>query len=300
MDGERICNVITELALEAGERILDFFDSGDFSVRFKSDRSPVTNADLTADQIICSGLSAAFPTVTVVSEERTESQSVRPDRFFIVDPLDGTRSFVGGQKDFTVNIAYVEHALPRLGVVFAPARGRLFLNLPDQSAIEATSWTRNGDATGAGDSISLGPDIQVKGRKLAVSKPDNDALVIVASRSHRNRETDLFIDRYRVKSLRSAGSSLKFCLVASGEADLYPRLGPTMEWDTAAGQAVLAGAGGKVEPLDEACTLKYGKPGYFNPDFVAFAPGVVIKRPHYYSEARLGTPPGPFRSDGGT
>ncbi|MDE2792950.1 MAG: 3'(2'),5'-bisphosphate nucleotidase CysQ [Paracoccaceae bacterium] len=277
MDPERICRTMIDLALAAGAGILTAFQSGDVSARHKPDSSPVTEADLAADRLISNGLGTAFPGVRVVSEERQESHKSGSGSFFIVDPLDGTRSFVSGNRDFTVNIAWVENTMPVHGVVFAPAYGQLFFTWPDGTSeeirmdpeaefIAAAAGTINGNSGG---------------RTLAVSNPDNDALVVIASRSHRNPRTSAYIGKYdgRIGRTCSAGSSLKFCLLAAGEADLYPRLGPTMEWDTAAGQAVLANAGGKVFALDTMAPLTYGKHGYHNPEFVAFSPGVQLYGP---------------------
>ncbi len=181
-----------------------------------------------------------------------------------MDPLDGTKEFVQRRGDFTVNIAYVQDGIPLHGVVYAPAKGRLFYTLPDGTAVEET---------GDFDKSTPGPV-----QPIRVSDPDNSALMVVASKSHRDQATDDYISRYAVRDMTSAGSSLKFCLVATGEADLYPRLGRTMEWDTAAGDAVLRGAGGQVVRFDTHTPLEYGKPGWDNPFFIAFAPGVELKR----------------------
>ena len=263
MDFEQLFAVMRRLALEAGERIMEIYRAADFEVRAKSDSSPVTEADEAADALISAGLRAAFPQVALVTEEQAASHASRADSFLIVDPLDGTKEFIRRRGEFTVNIAYVENGVPRRGVVYAPARGRLFITGPDgRSREEGGPFDR--DTPG-----SLKP--------VRVSRPDNAALVVVASKSHRDQATDDYIARYRVARMTSAGSSLKFCLVASGEADLYPRLGRTMEWDTAAGHAVLAGAGGRVVRFDDHRPLTYGKPGYENPFFIAHAPGVALK-----------------------
>ena len=184
--------------------------------------------------------------------------------FLIVDPLDGTKEFVQRRGDFTVNIAYVENGVPVRGIVYAPAQGRLFYTLADGQSVEET---------GAFSKTAVGPLTPV-----SVSTPDNAALMVVASKSHRDAATDDYISRYAVKDMKSAGSSLKFCLIATGEADLYPRLGRTMEWDTAAGDAVLRGAGGHVVRFDDHRPLVYGKPGWDNPFFIAFSPGVALNK----------------------
>ncbi len=260
----RMDTVFRDLALRAGAAIMEIYQRPDFDVRAKSDDSPVTEADLAADRIIAQGLARAFPDIPIVTEERADSHQVRAARFLIVDPLDGTKEFIRRRGDFTVNIALVEDGVPTRGIVYAPAKERLFLTLDDGAAVE-----------------ERGPFADTPGARtpLQVRTPDNAALLVVASKSHRDAATDAHIARYGVADLVSAGSSLKFCLLAAGEADLYPRLGRTMEWDTAAGHAVLAGAGGRVLRLDDHTPLAYGKPGFENPFFVAHVPGVDLIAP---------------------
>lgn len=250
------------LALEAGAKIMEIYAAPEFEVRAKSDNSPVTEADEAADAIISAGLRAAFPDIALVTEEQAATHAAQGKTFLIVDPLDGTKEFVQRRGDFTVNIAYVEDGVPLRGVVYAPARGRLFYTLPDGRSVEETAPF--GADPGEAHPIGVNP------------MPDNRALMVVASKSHRDQATDDFIAHFGVRDMTSAGSSLKFCLVATGEADLYPRLGRTMEWDTAAGDAVLRGAGGEVVRFDDHSPLTYGKPGYENPFFIAYAPGVLL------------------------
>ncbi|MEY4983952.1 MAG: 3(2),5-bisphosphate nucleotidase [Pseudomonadota bacterium] len=264
MDFDRLIPVIRRLALEAGDLILAVYNSPDFAVKAKSDASPVTEADEAADAHIAAGLRAAFPDTVLITEEQADSHALSARSFLIVDPLDGTKEFVQRRGDFTVNIAYVQDGVPRRGVVYAPAKDRLFYTLPDGTAVEET---------GPFDKAAPGPVTPIR-----VATPDNAALMVVASKSHRDQATDDYINRYAVKDAKSAGSSLKFCLVATGEADLYPRIGRTMEWDTAAGDAVLRGAGGHVVRFDSHEPLTYGKPGWDNPHFIAYAPGVELKK----------------------
>lgn len=252
------------LALEAGDAIMAIYNSEDFQVESKSDNSPVTAADKAADQLISNGLRAAFPDVALVTEEQATTHGETASSFLIVDPLDGTKEFIKRRGDFTVNIAYVEDAVPVRGVVYAPARGRMFFTQSDGTSVEET---------GDFDKDTIGELTQME-----VSIPNNNALMVVASKSHRDQRTDDYINQYSVRDMTSAGSSLKFCLVAAGEADLYPRVGRTMEWDTAAGHAVLNGAGGAVVRFDDHTPLLYGKPGFANPFFIAFAPGVELLR----------------------
>lgn len=264
MQFDRLIPCIRRLALEAGDRILEVYNSPEFEVKAKSDASPVTEADEAADAIISAGLRAAFPDLPLITEEQAESHALSARTFLIVDPLDGTKEFVQRRGDFTVNIAYVQDGVPLRGIVYAPAKGRLFYTQPDGTAVEET---------GPFDKAEPGPL-----QPIRVSKPDNAALMVVASKSHRDQATDDYIGKYSVRDSRSAGSSLKFCLVATGEADLYPRLGRTMEWDTAAGDAVLRGAGGHVVRFDTHQPLEYGKPGWDNPFFIAHAPGVMLQK----------------------
>ncbi len=263
MDHRKLAEVMRRLAIEAGARIMEVYGAPDFEVRTKGDASPVTEADEAADALISAGLRAAFPDVLLVTEEQAASHAGRADSFLIVDPLDGTKEFVQRRGDFTVNIAWVENGVPLRGVVYAPAIGRLFYTTAEGQAVEET---------GAFDLCQPGPT-----RPLAVSSPDNSALMVVASKSHRDAATDAYIGKYAVRDMKSAGSSLKFCLVATGEADFYPRLGRTMEWDTAAGDAVLRAAGGRMVRFEDHAPFTYGKSGYENPFFIAYAPGVDLR-----------------------
>ncbi|MBT9386751.1 3'(2'),5'-bisphosphate nucleotidase CysQ [Pseudooceanicola sp. CBS1P-1] len=262
MDYEKLTVVMRTLALEAGTKIMEIYEADDFEVKTKSDASPVTEADEAADALISAGLRAAFPEVLLVTEEQAATHSESAATFLIVDPLDGTKEFVNRRGDFTVNIALVENGTPTRGVVYAPARKRMFFTLADGSTVE-----------------EMGPFGEKPGelKPIRVSTPDNEALMIVASKSHRDQATDDYLAKYKARDMTSAGSSLKFCLVATGEADLYPRVGRTMEWDTAAGHAVLKGAGGDVVRFDDHQPLVYGKEGYANPFFIAYAPGVDLK-----------------------
>lgn len=263
MDFNELTEVMRRLALEAGEVIMRVYAAPDFDVRSKSDASPVTEADEAADALISAGLRAAFPGVPLVTEEQAATHGQSVSTFLIVDPLDGTKEFIQRRGDFTVNIAYVENGVPIRGIVYAPAIGRLFYTNATGHSVEEIG-TPDKDTVGVTEPIR-------------VSEPDNAALMVVASKSHRDAATDDYIAKYGVRDMKSAGSSLKFCLVATGEADLYPRLGRTMEWDTAAGHAVLAGAGGIVVDFNDLSPLTYGKPGFANPFFIAYAPGVVLK-----------------------
>ena len=252
-------DTLCELALEGGRIALRHHGRLE-EVMTKADESPLTIADLEVDQCLCDGLERAFPDIPVVTEERAESHAPGfvGARFFLVDPIDGTKEFVKNRGEFTVNIALIENGIPVAGVVCAPAVGRLFAGTVGEGAFETPL---DGGARSA----------------LVPRQPDNDALIVVGSRSHLTPETQAFVDANPVASFTSAGSSLKFCLLAAGEADLYPRYGPTMEWDTAAGHAVLSSVGGTVEQISGE-ELNYGKPGYRNPFFVAYTPGTKFTR----------------------
>ncbi|MEM8576540.1 MAG: 3'(2'),5'-bisphosphate nucleotidase CysQ [Pseudomonadota bacterium] len=263
MNYDTLVPTIRRLALEAGAKIMDIYNSDDFEVQVKSDNSPVTIADEAADALISAGLRAAFPNVALVTEEQADTHDSAAMTFLIVDPLDGTKEFINRRGDFTVNIALVEDGAPTRGVVYAPAKERMFFTQADGLTVEEKG--------------PFDPDLIGETTPLRVAAPDNAALNVVASKSHRDQATDDYIGKYGVADMKSAGSSLKFCLVATGEADIYPRVGRTMEWDTAAGHAVLLGAGGDVVRFDDHTPLRYGKEGFANPFFIAYAPGVDLK-----------------------
>ena len=243
-----LAEAVRRIVLAAGDKIMTVYRS-DFAVRTKSDRSPVTAADEAAEAFIIAELGELSPRLPIVAEEsvaRGRMPEIGAQPFWLVDPLDGTKEFVSRNGEFTVNVGLVSGGKPVLGAVYAPAAERLFW------AQGADAWTEHGG----------------RKRKIVARRPDADGFVVVASRSHRDAATDAYLATLNVKRITSAGSSLKFCLVAAGEADLYPRFGPTNEWDTAAGHAVLAIAGGRVVTRD-GDELVYGKPGFKNPGFVA-------------------------------
>lgn len=255
-DDAAICVLLEKLAIAAGKTI-ERIAENTLTIEAKPDHSPVTAADREAERIILAGLRKHFPHVPVVAEEEYaagRATTAPGDTFFLVDPLDGTREFVAGLPDYTVNIALVRNGEPVIGIVYAPAHGRLWSGIPGRAS-QATVGSR-GDLR-APEEMHVGTP-QVPPR-------------IVASRSHNTPQTETFIANYPGATVVSVGSSLKFCLVASGDADLYPRYGRTMEWDTAAGDAVLRAAGGMTRTIDGR-PLAYGKaPNYENPHFVAGA-----------------------------
>ena len=249
MNQAELLQCVVAVAREAGEAAMTVYRT-DFSVRGKADASPVTEADERAEAVILRRLAELTPEIPVISEEQAALGSIPAfdALFWLVDPLDGTKEFIKRNGEFTINIALVDSRRPKLGVVFAPALGRLF--------------------AGAGGHGAQLEDAQGR-RDIVCRSAPPEGITVVASRSHGDAGAlDSFLAGRKIAAQTNAGSSLKFCLVAAGEADLYPRLGRTMEWDTAAGHAVLLAAGGSVATLDgkELC---YGKPGLDNPHFVA-------------------------------
>ena len=248
---------LARIAQAAGAVVMGHYAAG-VAAREKADHSPVTAADEEAEALILSRLAEVAPRVPVIAEEEAAAGRMAQigARFFLVDPLDGTREFLNGNGEFTVNIAEIANGVPVRGVVYAPALGRLFVGETPGCAFEMAVSGEKLDFTTA--------------NVIRVRKPPKTGLVAVASRSHRDTRTEEYLAAQGVTDFVSAGSSLKFCLVAAGEADIYPRLGRTMEWDTAAGHAVLRAAGGSVTGLDGA-PFVYGKAnvGFENPFFVA-------------------------------
>ncbi len=247
---EQLLAALAQAARDAGAEILAIVERG-FDIERKDDSSPVTEADKAAEKIILAALAEHAPGIPVIAEEQHAAGCVpdHGDTFFLVDPLDGTKEFIRGGEDYTVNIGLIRAGEPVLGVVFAPATQTLYEGIADVGA-----WRTRGRGSRE--------EIRVRDRAGAISA--------VASKSHRSPETDKYLADIGAEDFVSVGSSLKLCLVAEGRADIYPRLGPTCEWDVAAGHAVLAAAGGKVDGMD-GHRLRYDKPAFFNRGFVATA-----------------------------
>jgi 3'(2'), 5'-bisphosphate nucleotidase len=246
------------IAAAAGARIVAIRERP-HAVGAKADGSPLTEADLAAEAVIAAGLAATAPGIPVVSEEDAgRAAPAEGARFLLVDPLDGTKEFLGRSGEFTVNIALIEAGRPVCGVVYAPALGRIWKGIVGEGAAAAEL------PAGAAPAAAAWRAIRARPRPAA-------GLIAVASRSHLDKDTEAFLAALPVAERRSIGSSLKFCLLAGGEADVYPRLAPTMEWDTAAGQAVLEAAGGRVTTA-EGGAFRYGKTaaGFRNGPFVAW------------------------------
>ena len=254
-------STLRDLAIQGGREAMVHY--GNLTeVMTKTDQSPLTAADLAVDRLVVAGLEQAFPDIPIITEERSHNHALDlTDRmFFLVDPIDGTKEFIHKRDEFTVNIALLDKGEPIAGVVCAPALHRVFWGAKSLGAYESRDT------------------MEADHRSIGVRPCNNAEIAVVASRSHLTEETSAFIEANAVGELKNAGSSLKFCLLASGEADLYPRFGPTMEWDTAAGHAVLCAAGGRVETLD-GVALRYGKPDYRNPWFIAKTPSVRFVQP---------------------
>lgn len=258
-DDEAILATFERLALAAGREVMRVYHAG-CAVESKADSSPVTEADQASEKIILAGLREAFPGIVCVAEEEAAAGVVPPDlgkAFFLVDPLDGTKEFINRRTDFTVNIALVRHGAPEVGVVFAPCTGQFFSGRP-----------------GRAESLAVTDDYRISGRNPISARVGVAPPAVVASRSHNTPETEDYIRAIGAAEIVSVGSSLKFCLVAAAQADVYPRFGRTMEWDTAAGDAVLRAAGGSTRTLDGQ-PLLYGKRNqasdvdFANPHFIA-------------------------------
>ena len=247
-DRLRLLDDLAEAAREAGDAILEVVRRG-FDVEAKSDSSPVTDADRAAELIILAALARAAPGVPVIAEEEVAAGRIPKHGYlyFLVDPLDGTKEFVRGGDDYTVNIGLIEDGRPRLGVVFAPATGKLHSGCAGEGA-----WVDEG-----------------RGRTPIRTRERGEQVTAVASKSHLNQATIDYLEAaVGTCAYAAVGSSLKFCIVAEGKADIYPRASPTSEWDTAAGHAVLLAAGGLVDGAD-GNPLRYGKPAFLNRAFVA-------------------------------
>ena len=246
--------VLRLIAERAGKIVLAHYVEQEIAQREKEDSSPVTDADVESEAFILQALATITPDVPVISEEASAAsglpQGQVPPRFWLVDPLDGTKEFLSRNGEFTVNVGLIENGRPVAGVVHAPAL--------------AMTWA------GAGPGSATFSETDQRPMGIATRALPAAGATVLASRRHGdNAELEAFLARYKVAELKNAGSSLKFCLLANGKADLYPRFGRTMEWDTAAGHAVLLAAGGRVETADGQ-PLTYGKPGFENPAFIAY------------------------------
>lgn len=254
-----LCNMLKRIAREAGDVTLDYFDeSGYQGADAKGDGSPVTAADTAAEAVIEKALADILPDVPMVGEEASEEGRIpdlsQTDWFWLVDPLDGTKEFISGSGDYTVNIALIHKGVPVIGVVYAPVKGELYAGHGPGTAVK---YNEESD----------------KEKAIHVRRPPEEGLTVVASRNHGNADKlDKFLEGYKIAKVLKRGSSLKICAIAAGKADLYPRFGPTCEWDTAAGDAVLRAAGGMITDLNGAL-FSYGHSGrkFLNTEFIAWS-----------------------------
>ncbi len=250
---EELLESVCRIAREAGELIMPWFRAPDLRARRKSDRSQVTEADEAAEGLILERLAALTPDIPVVAEESVAAgrvPKVGDAPFWLVDPLDGTKEFIRKVPEFTVNIALIEQRRPVLGAVYLPASSELYAGRKDAGAFMEDDGGR---------------------RRIAIRPFPSTGITVTVSRTYgAGRDIDRFLARYDVARQIDAGSSLKFCLIARGEADVYPRYGGSNEWDTAAGHAVLAAAGGSVREIDDGPELLYGKARFSNPWFIAW------------------------------
>jgi 3'(2'), 5'-bisphosphate nucleotidase len=264
LDYGAIAEVFAELAVVAGAAIMRFYRT-DSHAQTKADKSPVCDADVAGEAIILAGLAARLPNIPVISEEAAASGAVAQvgDAFILVDPVDGTREFLAGKDEFTVNIGLVVRGEPKVGVVYAPALEQI--------------WMAGEEVV----SFSVVPGAKLppsnRRRRIRIRRPGSDGLIALTSWSHTDPRTTTFLAKLPVKERRMIGSSLKFCAIADGSADIYPRFGATMEWDTAAGDAILRAAGGTVLARDGE-PLRYGKTGskFMNGSFVAWGDRAAV------------------------
>jgi 3'(2'), 5'-bisphosphate nucleotidase len=253
MNLKELMNPIVDLAVDAGQVILEVYAT-DFDVQSKADESPLTQADLASHRLIVAGLEALTPDIPIISEE--EGLPLFDERrqwatYWLIDPLDGTKEFVNRNGEFTVNIALIDSNRPVLGVVHVPVQDKTYIGCEGHGAER-----RDGESTTV----------------IRVAESSNQPVRIVGSRSHRGSSLDVFLDKVGESDMLPMGSSLKFCVVAEGRADIYPRLGPTSEWDTAAAQAVVEQAGGKVLELDGKPLSYNEKQDILNPWFIVVGP----------------------------
>ena len=244
-------NVFLELATEAGSIIRTLFEQGDYKTEVKDDNSPVTTADHKANDLIVKGLKSSFPKIPVISEE-SRQENVESDEFFLVDPLDGTKEFIKGSGQFSVNIAFVKKRKPLLGVIYIPMTGEMYFSDEEKNAYKLKN-----------------------SQKTLLKKNKNSNFIsplrVVTSKDHLDKEAELSLESIESYETIKMGSSIKFCLLSEGRAEIYPRKRPTMEWDTAAGHAILCASGGTVIDLTTNKELIYGKKRYKNNSFVAYS-----------------------------
>ncbi len=256
-----LCNQVRRIAIEAGNLTLEYFDDAGYEgAEIKGDGSPLTEADKKAQELIDKALKAIDPTVLIVGEENAQPDVKNEERFWLVDPVDGTKEFISGSGDYTINIALIENNKPVLGVVYAPVHGELYASHGEGTAIR---WMEDTDTE----------------KEISVRPMPYKGLTVVSSKSHgRGEKLDRFLENYKIRKQVQRGSSLKMCVIAAGKADMYPRFGLTCEWDTAAAHAILNDAGGIITDLD-GNELQYGlglNEKFLNPEFIARSREILL------------------------
>ena len=258
---QKLIEKLIRISKNAGDAIMDIYET-EFDVDIKSDQSPLTKADLLSNKIICSSLKKITPDIPVLSEESSEikyHERLKWKEYWLVDPLDGTKEFIKKNGEFTTNIALISKNKPVLGVIHVPASNETF-------------WGSN--EIGA---YHLEGDLVSKKQKISVSQHKKDSLRIVSSRSHPSGDLKELLDQLDKFELVSIGSSLKFCLIAKGEADCYPRLGPTCEWDTAAGEIIAESSGATIVDLSNK-HIQYNKDSFLNPRFIVASSSSIVDK----------------------
>ena len=261
-------HIFFKSAAHAGKEILAIYNEGDFNVKLKEDSSPLTIADVASHTVIRKELSRIFPDVPQMSEEGKSipyAERKHWDMYFCIDPLDGTKEFIKRNGEFTINLALIKNQRPVVGVVYIPVKDILYIGGIDIGSYKihnfSDTYTESSSFTSLNKSIEKLP-----------SSNEKNVFTVIGSRSHMNKETESYIHKLKKKynklNIISAGSSLKFCLIAEGTANLYPRFAPTMEWDTAAGQAIVEGIGGCVTDYKNGNVLTYNKLHLTNPSFI--------------------------------
>ena len=243
-------DTLIELATEAGITIREIYESGKFSTSIKSDRTPVTTADEEANKVILRGLNQKFPKIPAISEE-SENRVLEKEAFFIIDPLDGTKGFLNKTNNFTVNIAFINNREPEWGVIYSPISGELFYTSPNRESFKYNYLKKT-------EKVKISGDLENREALTLITSENN-----LVGRESKILKVDGEHDTLKI------GSSIKFCRLAEGKADIYPRFGRTMEWDTAAGHAILKYAGGSLIDVNTQKELVYGKKGYENGSFIA-------------------------------
>ena len=249
---------MVSLAVLASKRINELRSRDFIEVNYKSDKSPVSNADFEANEIIVKGLKKICPGIPIVSEEIPESHFIKAETFFLIDPLDGTHGFLKGENEFTVNIALIDKAVPRIGILAAPALDQIYFNILGEGVYFGRCF---GNETG----FELAK---------SVMDPENHHNRVLLSKAFPTSEEKQLLSIYEPYQPERISSSIKFAYLAAGKGDIYPRFGPTKEWDTAAGHALLLASGGSMIELTSNKTFHYGKENYRNPPFLALAKGI--------------------------